>query len=71
MDDHQFLNSYEQVIKEQEAESFIEHVPKHQLQRDYPCHYLSHHGIIKDSLTSPTRMLCLIVRPNLVQTVLV
>ena len=54
--DEKLLTNYSKVIQEQESKGFIERVPEHQLNRDIPCHYLSHHGITKDSNTTPTRV---------------
>ena len=49
-----FCSQYTQVIKEQEKRGFIELVPKETNHQDI--HYLSHHGVKKESNTTPIRV---------------
>ena len=52
-----FANNYAEVIQEQENRGFIERVPDHEIENSrFPVHYLAHHGVVKDSLTSKLRI---------------
>ena len=44
---------YDSIIKDQLKQGFIEHVPKGP---NIDCHYLPHHAVVKDSATTPIRI---------------
>ena len=48
-----FCQNYSKVIQEQEERGFIQRV--HPSEHEKPCHYLAHHGVLKNSLTTPVR----------------
>jgi len=45
------LKVYNDIIEEQLKHGFIESIPDSELSR--PCHYIPHHGVHKDSATTP------------------
>ena len=51
--DRDFMNQYSNVLKEQEARGFIERVTD---KYDSNSHYLAHHGVKRDSRTTPVRI---------------
>ena len=53
--DPKFCENYNQVIKETENRGFIEKVDLNENPIGV-CHYLSHHGVVKDSKTTPLRI---------------
>jgi len=48
------LKVYSGIIEEQLRRGFIEEVPDSELSK--PCHYIPHHGVHKDSVTTPLRI---------------
>ena len=48
------LQVYNGIIEEQLRRGFIEKVPDSEL--SIPCHYIPHHGVHKDSVTTPLRI---------------
>ena len=48
------LKVYNDIIEEQLKHGFIESIPDSELSR--PCHYIPHHGVHKDSATTPLRI---------------
>ena len=55
--DKKFAEQYSKVMEEQEKRGFIERVPCEEINNcKYPQHYLAHHGVKKDSLTSALRV---------------
>ena len=48
------LKVYHSIIEEQLRRGFIEQVPISELAK--PCHYIPHHGVHKDSATTPLRI---------------
>lgn len=50
------LSHYDNVIKEQLHAKFIELVPYPQNQEKTSCHYLPHHAVEKNSITTPLRV---------------
>ena len=48
------IEIYDGIIKEQTQSKFIEEVPD--AQPTDKCHYLPHHGVLKDSVTTPLRI---------------
>jgi len=48
------LKIYNRIIEEQLVSDFIEKVPESELNN--PCHYIPHHGVHKDSVTTPLRI---------------
>ena len=48
------LKMYNNIIEEQLKRGFIEKVPVSEL--TMPCHYIPHHGVYKDSATTPLRI---------------
>ena len=48
------LKVYHSIIEEQLRHGFIEQVPISELAK--PCHYIPHHGVHKDSATTPLRI---------------
>ena len=48
------LQVYNGIIEEQLKRGFIEKVPDSELSK--PCHYIPHHGVHKDSVTTPLRI---------------
>ena len=48
------LHVYNRIIEEQLRRGFIEKVPGSELSK--PCHYTPHHGVHKDSVTTPLRV---------------
>ena len=48
------LKVYSGIIEEQLECGFIEEVPDSELSK--PCHYIPHHGVHKDSTTTPLRI---------------
>ena len=53
--DPERLKVYNQIITEQEQRGFIEKIPNPKAIRSR-CHYLPHHAILKDSSTTPVRV---------------
>ena len=52
-----YASEYEKVIKEQIDRGFVEKGPIYDIRNSkYPVHYLGHHGVTKDSLTSKLRI---------------
>ena len=54
--DTQFLENYMKVLKDQESRGFIERVEEFDSVELNNCHYLAHHGVKKDSVTTPLRL---------------
>ncbi|XP_068210329.1 uncharacterized protein [Palaemon carinicauda] len=52
--DEAYLNHYQKILKDQEDRGFIERVDKNNVVED--CHYLAHHSVQKDSVTTPIRI---------------
>ena len=51
----ELLKVYNGIIEEQLRRDFIEKVPDSDLSK--PCHYIPHHGVHKDSTTTPLRII--------------
>ena len=49
----EFFAKYNKVLKEQLSRGFIEEIP-HDQKTD--CHYLAHHGVMRESITTPVRI---------------
>ena len=54
--DTQYQKQYTNIIKEQELKGFIEKVPPSDIHKGSHIHYLSHHGVKKESETTPIRV---------------
>ncbi|XP_064090813.1 uncharacterized protein LOC135204594 [Macrobrachium nipponense] len=52
--DVDYLDHYQKILQEQEDRGFIEKVIYNK--SDVDCHYLAHHGVLKDSATTPIRI---------------
>ncbi|XP_064097204.1 uncharacterized protein LOC135208689 [Macrobrachium nipponense] len=52
--DVDYLDHYQEILQEQEDRGFIEKVIYNK--SDVDCHYLAHHGVLKDSATTPIRI---------------
>ncbi|XP_064082966.1 uncharacterized protein LOC135198977 [Macrobrachium nipponense] len=52
--DVDYLDHYQKILQEQEDRGFIEKVIYNK--SDVDCHYFSHHGVLKDSATTPIRI---------------
>ncbi|XP_066964381.1 uncharacterized protein [Macrobrachium rosenbergii] len=52
--DIQCLEQYQKILKDQEDRRFIERVEYFKTEED--CHFLAHHGVKKDSATTPIRI---------------
>ncbi|XP_057378535.1 uncharacterized protein LOC130700500 [Daphnia carinata] len=50
------LQLYDSTIQQQLANEFIEKVPHHEINIKSGCHYVPHHGVIKESTTTPLRI---------------
>ena len=53
-EDSLYLQNYSKVMSEQESRGFIERVPDWDLNEH--CHFLAHHGVKKESRTTPIRV---------------
>ena len=53
--DPTYMKVYQEVILDQERRGFIERIQENE-SNDQPVHYLSHHGVHKDSATTPVRV---------------
>ena len=51
--DSDYFEKYNQVLQDQVERGFIEKVKENRIQN---CHYLAHHGVKKDSVTTPVRI---------------
>ncbi|XP_066961445.1 uncharacterized protein [Macrobrachium rosenbergii] len=52
--DVDYLEHYQKILQEQEDRGFIERVIYNK--SDVDCHYLAHHGVLRDSATTPIRI---------------
>ncbi|XP_066958137.1 uncharacterized protein [Macrobrachium rosenbergii] len=51
---NEYLDHYQKILKDQEDRGFIERVEENNTVVN--CHYLTHHGVRKDSVTTPIRI---------------
>jgi hypothetical protein len=51
----ELLTHYDTVIKDQQKRDFIEIIPKHN-NDSHKVHYIPHHCVVKDSKTTPIRI---------------
>ena len=54
--DPALLDTYSEIINEQEKRGFIEKVPPNEIDTDNRVHYIPHHPVKKDSVTTPIRI---------------
>ncbi|XP_066959221.1 uncharacterized protein [Macrobrachium rosenbergii] len=64
--DTQYLGHYQKILKDQKDRRFIERVECFKTEE---CHFLAHHGVKKDSATTPVRIVfdCLVRREKWVE----
>ena len=54
--DPSLLETYGKIIEEQENRGFVEKVPADEIQTSKRVHYIPHHSVKKDSVTTPIRI---------------
>ena len=54
--DQEIFNTYRDIIADQENRGFIEKVPEDEIHTNRKVHYIPHHPVKKDSVTTPIRI---------------